>query len=64
MRKLEKHAYIMKFVVAYRCSECGREFKVSVKQRVTGIRSGPPPDLVKAFEGHVCGATKETDKAK
>lgn len=64
MRTLEKHAFILKYVVAYRCSECGREFKVNVKKHLTGNTSGPPTDVLDAFEKHECSETTEANKAK
>ena len=54
MRTLEKHAYIMQFVVAYKCSDCGMIFKVPLAKHITGNISGPPKQVLDAFEKHTC----------
>lgn len=54
MRTLEKHAYIMKFVVAYKCSDCGMIFKIPVQKHITGNISGPPKQVLEDFANHVC----------
>ena len=59
MRTLEKHAYIMKFVVAYKCSDCGMIFKIPVQKHITGNISGPPKQVLEDFEKHVCAVASE-----
>ena len=54
MRTLEKHAYIMNFVVAYKCSDCGMIFKIPVQKHITGVVSGPPEDVLNHFAKHTC----------
>ncbi len=62
MRTLEKHAYIMGFVVAYKCSECGMIFQVPIHKHITGGGSGTPKHVQDEFEHHVCSATGDPMK--
>ena len=63
MRTLEKHAYIMQFVVAYKCSDCGMVFKVPVRKHITGNISGPPKQVLDEFANHTCAPPSQQTEA-
>lgn len=63
MRKLIQNAVIHRFVVEYKCTECGMRFPVSLNKHVTGGTFGPPADVQEAFEAHVCKAEQKRPQA-
>lgn len=63
VRKLIQNAVIHRFVVEYKCTECGMRFPVPLHKHVTGGTFGPPTEVKNAFESHACKVDKKRPKA-